>query len=55
VRRRQMTSHARPPHVQSRRPKDDGATSPHDVQMRRAADVGRMSKMTSSSARRQTT
>jgi len=54
MRRRHMTSHARPPHVQSRRPKD-GATSPQDVQTRRAADVvGRMSKMTSS-ARRQTT
>jgi len=54
VRRCQMTLHARPPHVQSRRPKDVGATSPHDIQMRRAADVGRMSKMTSS-AHRQTT
>jgi len=32
VRRRQMTSHTRPPRVQSRRPKDVGATSPHDVQ-----------------------
>jgi len=54
VRRRQMTSHARPPHVQSRRPKDVSATSPHNVQMKRAADVGCMSRMTSS-ARQQTT